>query len=147
MIAGHGLRFALACERSFIIGSMSGHNFRRCVLIGNRPSLIALHRQIEREHPGVFTIEIRERKRTHRAPLGQEPLWELVVAAAVGSVAKEATGWVIALITRWKNERKKAAPAKVKRARPSTKTAGQAKAKRVVLKTKRSAPKRRKKTT
>lgn len=54
--------------------------------------------QIKQGAPGAFLFEMHESARSHRAPLGQEPLWELLVTVVAGGAAEAGIGSVLDLL-------------------------------------------------
>jgi hypothetical protein len=67
-------------------------------IYASRKTLAALKRKIEREVPGRFSFELRERQGSVRGGLAQHEILQLLVTAAVGGAAKSAVDAVIAAL-------------------------------------------------
>jgi hypothetical protein len=68
------------------------------IISGAKRQLLSFKRSVERALEGEFSLELRERPPNARAGLGQVEIWQLVISAAVGGVAKSAADALLAML-------------------------------------------------
>jgi hypothetical protein len=65
-------------------------------VVGSRSELLGLKRAIVRVCPEGVAVALKERPQRSRSPLGQEPLWVIVIAAVVTGTAQAVVETAIA---------------------------------------------------